>query len=161
MTKSPAPEFLPPLPGEGRGGGKRRIGSQPLVEGRLPPSQPSPGRGRSKTGVKAVKAALDAWFVSRGWKPFKFQREVWKAIAQGQSGLLHATTGAGKTYAVCVLWLTPMRALASDTAKALPRRCATGAHWTPGLRTGDTPSRRAQRGRTAACRRCWSPRPNR
>ena len=50
----------------------------------------------------AVKKALDAWFAARGWKPFKFQREVWQAIAQGRSGLLHATTGAGKTYAV---WL--------------------------------------------------------
>jgi ATP-dependent Lhr-like helicase len=168
MTKPPAPEFLPPLPGEGRGGGKRRIGSQPLVEGRLPPSQPSPGRGRSKTGVKAVKAALDAWFVSRGWKPFKFQREVWKAIAQGQSGLLHATTGAGKTYAVwlgallafskarkqsalkptplplTVLWLTPMRALAADTLRALQQPLEVlGAEvhpWSAGARSGDTSS---------------------
>jgi ATP-dependent Lhr-like helicase len=168
MTKSPAPEVLPPLPGVGRGGGKRRIGSQPLVEGRLPPSQPSPGRGRSKTGVKAVKAALDAWFVSRGWKPFKFQREVWKAIAQGQSGLLHATTGAGKTYAVwlgallafskarkqsalkptplplTVLWLTPMRALAADTLRALQQPLEVlGAEvhpWSAGARSGDTSS---------------------
>jgi ATP-dependent helicase Lhr and Lhr-like helicase len=49
-----------------------------------------------------VKQALAAWFKARGWKPFKFQREVWQAIAEGRSGLLHATTGAGKTYAV---WL--------------------------------------------------------
>ena len=42
------------------------------------------------------------WFAGKGWKAFKFQREVWKAIADGESGLLHATTGAGKTYAV---WL--------------------------------------------------------
>src|SRR6476620_145950 len=97
----------------------------------------------------AVKKALAAWFDARGWKPLKFQREVWKAIAQGQSGLLHATTGAGKTYAVwlgalmafmtpagsskkatasarqpvaaplTVLWITPMRALAADTLRAL------------------------------------------
>ncbi len=97
-----------------------------------------------------------------GWQPFPFQREVWQAIAAGRSGLLHATTGSGKTYAVWlgmldallarhppqrgaeplrVLWLTPMRALASDTAKALtePLR-ALAPSWTLGLRTGDTSS---------------------
>ena len=47
-----------------------------------------------------VRQALDAWFAARGWKPFAFQRQVWKAIGEGRSGLLHATTGAGKTYAV-------------------------------------------------------------
>ncbi len=99
MTAAPDPAFLPPPLGEGRGGRKRRINDQPPAEGRVPPSQPSPKGGRSKT---IVKAALDAWFAARGWKPFKFQREVWKAIAEGRSGMLHATTGAGKTYAV---WL--------------------------------------------------------
>ncbi|WP_306882572.1 ligase-associated DNA damage response DEXH box helicase [Variovorax boronicumulans] len=163
MTDPTDPAFLPPLPGEGRGGGKRRIKDQRLVESRVPPSQPSPGRGRSKT----VKAALDAWFAARGWKPFKFQREVWKAIAEGKSGMLHATTGAGKTYAVwlgalqvfsqarketarpaapplTVLWLTPMRALAADTLRALKQPLeALGAEvhpWSAGARSGDTSS---------------------
>ena len=48
-----------------------------------------------------MKRAFGDWFAARSWKPFKFQREVWKAIGEGRSGLLHATTGAGKTYAVC------------------------------------------------------------
>ena len=104
------------------------------------------------------------WFAQRGWKPFPFQREVWKAMADGRSGLLHATTGAGKTYAVwfgalanaarCgvdplaakspplgVLWITPMRALAADSARALQVPLAElGSGWTLGLRTGDTVS---------------------
>jgi ATP-dependent helicase Lhr and Lhr-like helicase len=103
-----------------------------------------------------------AWLASRGWQPFAFQREVWQAIAEGCSGLLHATTGSGKTYAVWlgmldallrkhppgrgaeplrVLWLTPMRALASDTTKAItaPLR-ELAPQWTIGLRTGDTSS---------------------
>ncbi|CAN7643986.1 ligase-associated DNA damage response DEXH box helicase [Variovorax paradoxus] len=173
MTAPVDPEFLPPLPGEGRGGGKRRIKNPPpVVEGREPPSPPSPGRGRSKAA--AVKAALDAWFAARGWKPFKFQRDVWKAVAAGRSGLLHATTGAGKTYAVwlgalqafssaapppsrsakatpppplTVLWITPMRALAADTLRALQQPLeamdAQGIdvhRWSAGARSGDTSS---------------------
>ncbi|MDO9132725.1 ligase-associated DNA damage response DEXH box helicase [Hydrogenophaga sp.] len=99
--------------------------------------------------------------VSRLWTPFEFQREVWSAIGAGQSGLLHATTGSGKTYAVwlgliehllqslpankpvplTVLWITPMRALAADSAAALRVPMADLAPgWTLGLRTGDTPS---------------------
>ena len=45
-------------------------------------------------------AAVEAWFAARGWLPFDFQREVWAAMDGGRSGLLHATTGSGKTYAV-------------------------------------------------------------
>ena len=54
-----------------------------------------------------MKRALESWFLGRGWKPFKYQKDVWKAIAAGESGLLHATTGAGKTYAV---WLGALMA---------------------------------------------------
>ncbi|MEP6826079.1 MAG: DEAD/DEAH box helicase, partial [Ramlibacter sp.] len=50
----------------------------------------------------AVGRPVRDWIAGRGWKPFTFQREVWKAVAQGRSGMLHATTGSGKTYAV---WL--------------------------------------------------------
>ncbi len=101
--------------------------------------------------------ALDteAWFAARGWLPFGFQRDVWAAMAQGESGLLHATTGSGKTYAVWmgalqraqagaslqVLWITPMRALAADTTRALQLPLPDLApDWTVGQRTGDTPS---------------------
>ena len=100
----------------------------------------------------------EAWFAARGWKPFAFQREVWAAMARGESGLLHANTGSGKTYAVWmgaleriaraparaglqVLWLTPMRALAADTARALSLPLADLApDVSVGQRTGDTPS---------------------
>ena len=102
-----------------------------------------------------------AWMAARGWTPFDFQREVWAAQAAGQSGLLHATTGAGKTYAVWLgllerlagatppprapaltaLWITPMRALAADSAAALAAPLPDLAPgWTLGLRTGDTAS---------------------
>jgi ATP-dependent helicase Lhr and Lhr-like helicase len=95
-----------------------------------------------------------SWFGARGWQPHDFQRQVWQAMAEGRSGLLHATTGSGKTYAVWmgalqrrrpgpglqVLWLTPMRALAADTTRALGEPLATMAPgWQVGQRTGDTP----------------------
>ena len=145
-------------------------------------------RKRSAAGT-LTRETLDAWFAGRGWKAFKFQREVWQAIAAGRSGLLHATTGAGKTYAVwlgalmafmaaatiprvqaaikngalpatpkpppaaplTVLWITPMRALAADTLRALQQALQalqagaseTGdglrlAAWSAGARSGDT-----------------------
>jgi ATP-dependent Lhr-like helicase len=44
-------------------------------------------------------SALDEWFASHGWRPFPFQREVWLAYQRGESGLIHAATGTGKTLA--------------------------------------------------------------
>ncbi|HEY0857241.1 MAG TPA: DEAD/DEAH box helicase, partial [Albitalea sp.] len=108
-------------------------------------------------------AAFERWFAGQGWQPFEFQREVWAAMARGESGLLHATTGAGKTYAVwfgalaharrgappargaapplTVLWITPMRALAADTTRAITLPLTTLApQWSVGARSGDTPS---------------------
>jgi ATP-dependent helicase Lhr and Lhr-like helicase len=105
--------------------------------------------------AKVTTARVEAWFAARGWEPFEFQREVWAAMAAGESGLLHATTGSGKTFAVWlgalarasgtaglqVLWLTPMRALAADTTAALQQPLPELAPtWTVGARTGDTPS---------------------
>ncbi|GAB6407678.1 ligase-associated DNA damage response DEXH box helicase [Pseudomonas sp. MHK4] len=109
------------------------------------------------------------WFTARDWKPFDFQKQVWAAVKRGQSGLLHANTGAGKTYAIwfgalnrfascspavetsrkrkvvspplTLLWITPMRALAADTARALQRPLLDlQIPWSVGLRTGDTSS---------------------
>src|SRR5215217_1925611 len=45
------------------------------------------------------------WFAGRGWEPFAFQREVWEAYLAGESGLIHAATGTGKTYAA---WMGPL-----------------------------------------------------
>lgn len=115
-------------------------------------------------------STAERWMAARGWQPFPFQQQVWQAMAGGRSGLLHATTGAGKTYAVwlgalqhlatpapapeasprarraappplTVLWITPMRALATDSLRALQEPLpALAPHWTSGLRTGDTAS---------------------
>ncbi len=101
---------------------------------------------------------IKAWFRSRGWKPFAFQEEVWQAYRNGESGLIHAATGTGKTYAAWlgpvmewmegdgevnpplrVLWITPLRALVADTEKALRAPLAEmDIPWTVEARTGDT-----------------------
>jgi ATP-dependent Lhr-like helicase len=109
----------------------------------------------------------EEWFQSRGWKAFGFQREVWRAYLAGESGLIHAATGTGKTLAAWwgallesldesearkitrrsrstalplrVLWITPLRALAADTAGALLEPVADlNLPWTIETRTGDT-----------------------
>lgn len=117
------------------------------------------GAAASAPPEPAVAPALRQWMGQRGWEPFAFQQAVWDAIGAGHSGLLHATTGTGKTYAawlgallrfgepgaeappLTVLWITPMRALAADTTRALQAPLADlGLAWTVALRTGDTGS---------------------
>ncbi|MGZ5103146.1 MAG: DEAD/DEAH box helicase, partial [Usitatibacter sp.] len=115
---------------------------------------------------------LERWFSENGWSAFDFQREVWKAYLDGESGLVHSATGSGKTLAAWlgplaewieedsssskgdgapalrVLWITPMRALAADTVLSMQRAVTgLGLPWTVGLRTGDTSS--AERARQA------------
>ena len=102
----------------------------------------------------------DQWFRSHGWSAFDFQREVWSSYLEGESGLIHAATGTGKTLAAWwgplleylgeerkreksvplrVLWITPLRALAADTAQALIAPVTDlDLPWTVETRTGDT-----------------------
>jgi ATP-dependent Lhr-like helicase len=113
----------------------------------------------------------ERWFDSRGWEPFAFQREVWSAYLDGESGLIHAATGTGKTYAAWlgavleslaegsatgakapplrILWITPLRALAADTEAALRMPLADlELSWTLESRTGDTSAAVRSRQRT-------------
>jgi ATP-dependent Lhr-like helicase len=117
---------------------------------------------------------VEAWLTSRGFRPFDFQRRTWDAFARGESGLVHAPTGMGKTLSVwlgpvseyleehpdagklgvtssgaakrhaaaplTVLWITPLRALATDTAGSLRAPIdEIGLPWNVETRTGDTP----------------------
>jgi len=50
-------------------------------------------------------AAAERWFASKGWTPLEFQRDVWRAYLRGESGLVHAATGTGKTLAA---WWGPL-----------------------------------------------------
>jgi ATP-dependent Lhr-like helicase len=55
--------------------------------------------------LDSLFAPAEAWFASRGWTPFPFQRAVWRAYLDGRSGLIHAATGTGKTMAA---WWGPL-----------------------------------------------------
>ena len=105
------------------------------------------------------------YFESKGQKPFRFQRDAWKAYQAGSSGLVHSATGTGKTLAVWlgpilewlrqnknqdqwnpksppalrVLWITPLKALAVDTENALRAPLESmRLPWRLESRTGDS-----------------------
>ena len=122
----------------------------------------------SEASNRDAFVAARAWFAAQAWSAFPFQEAVWAAYARGESGLVHAPTGMGKTYAAALapivlgppgsadepppltlLWLTPLRALAQDTGLALARASAAlNPRWTVDVRTGDTPgSNRARQAR--------------
>ncbi|HYC41144.1 MAG TPA: ligase-associated DNA damage response DEXH box helicase [Chitinophagaceae bacterium] len=113
------------------------------------------------------------WLRSKGFYPFHFQEEAWHHIINGASGLVNAPTGCGKTFAVFLgalidfinrhpgdfgkrrknglqlLWITPLRALAKDIARAMQEVITDlGMGWEVGVRNGDTsPSERAKQKR--------------
>jgi ATP-dependent Lhr-like helicase len=107
---------------------------------------------------------VSTWFTSLNMKPFAFQEEAWQHIINKQSGLVNAPTGCGKTFSVFLgavidfinnnvddytnkkrnglrlLWVTPLRALAKDIARAMQEVIeGLGMQWQIGSRNGDTP----------------------
>ncbi|PEN11167.1 DNA ligase-associated DEXH box helicase [Longibacter salinarum] len=114
-------------------------------------SAPSPRPAVDAEAWGEAESRLEDWFSDRGWSPFDYQRDVWRAYRDGDSGLVHAPTGTGKTYSVwfavliewmaeqiaagrnieaydeltppplSVLWVTPLRALSHNTVTALQR----------------------------------------
>ncbi|MEP0303215.1 MAG: DEAD/DEAH box helicase, partial [Maribacter dokdonensis] len=109
------------------------------------------------------------WFQEQNWKPFKFQKDTWKAFLQGKDGLLNAPTGSGKTYALWfpivlnyiknnpnyktkhkkglkAIWITPLRALSQEIKQSAERITQDlGTQMTVGIRSGDTTTKeRAQ-----------------
>lgn len=116
------------------------------------------GAAKQLVEVRPVER-VEAWFETHGWTPFEFQRKVWAAYLEGRSGLIHSATGTGKTYAAWlaplleqlqtgrvakglqILWVTPLRALAADTAAALELPLQElQVPWVVETRTGDTTS---------------------
>jgi ATP-dependent Lhr-like helicase len=113
---------------------------------------------------------IQKWLASKAMKPFQFQEEAWQQIHLGNSGLVNAPTGFGKTFSVFLgslinfidqhptdyktkkknglqlLWITPLRALGKDIARAMEEVIAElGMSWQIGIRNGDTDVNERQR----------------
>lgn len=121
--------------------------------------------------VRANNFPLARWMRdARGWSVLSHQKEVWAAAAQGQSGLLLAPTGHGKSLAALgtvlqeeqskncdargsgprLMWITPLRALARDLAAELAEPVqALRPDWRVECRTGDTSASQKARQRKA------------
>ncbi len=108
-----------------------------------------------------------AWFARRGWAPHAHQLAMLDASARGESVLLIAPTGGGKTLAgflpslveldqggagkgLHTLYVSPLKALTTDVARNLdaPVR-EIGLAVRTETRTGDTPSNRRARQRAS------------
>ena len=110
-----------------------------------------------------------AWFDERGWTPRRHQLELTGAALQGESALLIAPTGGGKTLAgfmaslielsdrpksnsqrpaLHTLYISPLKALATDVERNLNTPVAEmGLDIRIETRTGDTPQSKRQRQR--------------
>jgi ATP-dependent helicase Lhr and Lhr-like helicase len=103
------------------------------------------------------------WLKKNERQPFAFQQQTWQHIIDCKSGLVNAPTGCGKTFSVFLgaiiqyinthpenhlskknnglqlLWITPLRALAKDIARAMTEVIEElGLPWKVGIRNGDT-----------------------
>ncbi len=106
---------------------------------------------------------IKQWLLQKNREPFTFQSGTWQHIINGESGLVNAPTGCGKTFSVFLgalidfinkhpddyqiqkkiglklLWITPLRALAKDIGRAMEEVIGElGMGWKIGIRNGDT-----------------------
>ena len=114
-----------------------------------------PEKFQSSEGYKIVQK----WLNEKDFVPFGFQMETWEKFGKNYSGMVIAPTGFGKTFSVFLaviidflnhpenykdglklLWITPLRALAKDIAKAMTEAIdEIGLDWKVAVRNGDTP----------------------
>ena len=109
---------------------------------------------KKSTGFQIIKK----WMDEKDREPFGFQSETWFKFSNNYSGMVIAPTGFGKTFSVFLavvidymnhpenyksgmklLWITPLRALAKDIAKAMSEALEEiGLDWEVAVRNGDT-----------------------
>ncbi len=114
---------------------------------------------KNTKGYKIILALLK----QKSCTPFLFQVEAWQKIISKESGLVNAPTGCGKTYSIFLgsliqfindhpntftkeksnglqlLWITPLKALAKDIARAMEEIInALDMPWKIAVRNGDT-----------------------
>ena len=109
---------------------------------------------KNSTGFQIIKK----WMDEKDREPFGFQSETWFKFSNNNSGMVIAPTGFGKTFSVFLavvidymshpenyksgmklLWITPLRALAKDIAKAMSEALEEiGLDWEVAVRNGDT-----------------------
>ena len=115
-------------------------------------------------------AIIVNWLNQKKFQPFKFQEDTWNEIIHGNSGLVNAPTGCGKTYSVFLgsliqfindhpsdyttknknglqlIWITPLRALAKDIGRAMEEVISElGMRWEVAIRNGDTTTNERQK----------------
>ncbi|MEZ5937507.1 MAG: ligase-associated DNA damage response DEXH box helicase [Hyphomonadaceae bacterium] len=126
------------------------------------------GKGRPQKKVQAaLPEPFEAWFRGRGWTLRAHQAGVLEAAREGRGGLVIAPTGGGKTLAgflpslielaaapprkipaLHTLYLSPLKALATDVARNLQAPIEEmGLPVSVEVRTGDTSASRRQRQR--------------
>ncbi len=126
----------------------------------------------STTSLQETKGyqIINEWLSAKGFYPFAFQEETWQHIINGESGLVNAPTGCGKTFSIFLgtiiqfindhpkdyqtkkknglqlLWVTPLRALAKDIGRAMELVIEElQMNWQTGIRNGDTDTGERQR----------------
>ncbi len=116
------------------------------------------------------RQVIHDWMTAFGRSPFAFQEQAWQAYRSGQSGLVNAPTGYGKTFSLFLavvidwidrhpadwqtstknglqlFWVTPLRALAKDLQRAMQEVCdEISLPWEVALRTGDVSAKEKAR----------------